>query len=153
MAKTQRTLEDLESVVTECEIKIDKEIEDIVDRCIAESSELENFEEFKKMERDDVKDLLLKIAKNINENRSETLTNRNISMLSESKILEVAEKNGKGITAINNKFNKVVFALFAIFFLTGVVFGTQSDSWSPYIKELLDTARTANGFIKMGGNG
>jgi len=145
-------MEDLEDVVSECKIEIEKIVDECIDQAIKEDAE-SDFKEFKKMENSDsIQDYLTSIHKTILHNRSETLSNRNISMKSEAKILEVAEKNGAGITTLNSKFNKVIFALFALFFLLGVIIGMQSETWTPYIKEVLDFGRTANGFIKLGGS-
>lgn len=140
---------------------MDKELDDIVDSCIIEVIDNEAIEDrYNEVLRSsknfkngmcEMKDSLT-IMKAINSNKSAILTNRDISMKSETKILEVAEKNNKLITIVNNKFNKIFFALLVIFFLCGVIIGMQNEAWLPYVKELLDFGRTANGFIRLGGN-
>jgi hypothetical protein len=140
-------MSDLDSVIIKAEIE--EELEKIVDDAIeeietdeklkAESEKSQNIEKFKEY---------LEIQKMILTNRNEILENRTVSNKSESKILEVAEKNNKVITSVDNKFNKVMYALFTIFFLLGVIIGLNGDIWTPYISDILNFTRASTNIMR-----
>lgn len=142
---------------------VDSKVEESIDVIIKESieeleanektnSENDRFKEVEKLARkkkpfDKIKDEL-KIQSKLNKVHDSILTNRDISMKSESKILEVAERNNKGIVTMNNKFNKIVYALLVIFFLLGVVTGMADEGWKPYLADLLSIAKTSSNIIR-----
>jgi predicted transcriptional regulator len=145
-------MERLNSIVKESTIEI-KTIEEAVDESIKEMQEIEakkDFEEFKQMEEQPLQKMkdYLELQKAIHDSKKEIIENRITSMKSESKILEVAEKNNKVICSVDNKFNKVMAALFVIFFLLGVITGMLDESWKPYLADLLSIAKTSSNIIR-----
>lgn len=153
---------ELRDIVTEARIEevikpsYDKEeLERVVEESIEEAKENEelfkkDFEEFKKMKESPMDNFKEQLRI-----RSEIITNRDISMKSEARILDVAENNNKAIKgakevidSVDNKFNKVIAALFVIFFLLGVITGVMDEVWKPYLADLLSIAKTSSNIIR-----
>lgn len=80
--------------------------------------------------------------------QKEIIENRNASNYSEAKILKVAEKNNEGINTLNVKFNKIIYALFVVFFLLGVFTGIMDEVWKPYITDILNFTRASSNIMK-----
>ena len=149
-------MSDLENII------VDAEIERIVEDSIEEMEKLEadeqryknvsEFSNFKRMEKPPdamqrLKDELT-TQKQLNTLHNEILVNRSTSMKSEGKILEVAERNNKGISSIDSKFNKTIYSLFALFFILGICIGVLDEVWKPFLGDLLNFAKTASNVIR-----
>ena len=137
-------MDSLNGIIKEATIeRKDEELEEIVDECINITKEAEM-----PISNDELLETLLQFKRSLNDNRSEVLTNRDISMRSESKILEVAAQNNKIIKSVDTKFNKVIAALFVVFYLLGVVTGMMDEAWKPYLADLLSIAKTSSNIIR-----
>lgn len=102
-----------------------------------EAKVISNTDLYEKMMK--ISDSLFELKK---ENGDTLLDMKKSDLKMDNHILRKIEANTCIAKRIDEKYNKVTFGLFALFFLIGIVFGTQIDVWSPYIGQTLDFIKT-----------
>ena len=126
-----------------------KELERIVDECIIEiqsKDKLEKeFEEFDKMTNQVDNNT---IFNEMTKMRSDFVDGKKSAYNMDVTILKKAQQNNDLLKEILTKNGKWLFIVTVLVFLCGVITGMQDQVWIPYLREVLDFAKTASNVIK-----